>query len=167
MDKHYLLRFNEDYGDEHNVPALSCMKEYEYNKWLKTPSGELNPNYEKELKIFNDYQTNYKNFSEKINKILGNGWGSIQFTKWPKYLLLEYESLVSADYPVKCFSNMSAYLGNSGECFEENYHDFHLMEDFVKNNIVTVLEVDESFYNFFHKASLGSMSLCNVFEITN
>ena len=34
--KHYLLTFNEDYADEHDVPALAVMTEDEYAKWSKT-----------------------------------------------------------------------------------------------------------------------------------
>ena len=34
--KHYLLTSNEDWADEHNVPALSVMNEIEFNKWSET-----------------------------------------------------------------------------------------------------------------------------------
>lgn len=34
--KYYLLTFNEDWADEHNVPALACMNEKEFEKWSKT-----------------------------------------------------------------------------------------------------------------------------------
>jgi hypothetical protein len=32
----YLLTFNEDWADEHNVPALACMSQKEYDEWAKT-----------------------------------------------------------------------------------------------------------------------------------
>jgi len=60
---------------------------------------------------------------------------------------------------------MSAYLGNSGESFEESYSNYYLMKEFVENNIVNVLEVDKSFYDIFHKAKLSNLSLCNVFTM--
>jgi hypothetical protein len=31
--EYYLLRFNEDWADEHNVPALACMNENKFNNW--------------------------------------------------------------------------------------------------------------------------------------
>lgn len=31
--KHYLLTSNEDWADEHNVPALAVMNEVEFDKW--------------------------------------------------------------------------------------------------------------------------------------
>jgi hypothetical protein len=34
--KHYLLTFNQDWADEHNVPALAVMTEDEFKKWSKT-----------------------------------------------------------------------------------------------------------------------------------
>lgn len=46
---YYLLTFNDDYADEHNVPALECMTQDEYEKWLEEPCTKLNPNYEEEL----------------------------------------------------------------------------------------------------------------------
>lgn len=39
MEKYYLLTFNRDYADEHNVPALACMREKEYKKWLDLKIG--------------------------------------------------------------------------------------------------------------------------------
>ena len=33
MSEYYLLTFNEDWADEHNVPALACMTEEQYEKW--------------------------------------------------------------------------------------------------------------------------------------
>lgn len=36
MEKYYLLTFSENWADEHDVPALACMNENEYEKWLKT-----------------------------------------------------------------------------------------------------------------------------------
>jgi hypothetical protein len=34
--KHYLLTFNQDWADEHDVPALAVMTEDEFKKWSKT-----------------------------------------------------------------------------------------------------------------------------------
>lgn len=45
--------------------------------------------------------------------------------------------------------DLNAYLGNGGECFEENYSNYYLMKEFVEDKIVDVLEVDKSFYDVF------------------
>lgn len=167
--KYYLLTFNEDYADEHDVPALSCMTEEDYNKWLETPSGELNPNYELEIEEFNNNKKITDAFNIKAKQILGDNWGSKQFTTWPKDLFEEYKKLPKNnqwDYPKKLKdSNLYASLGNSGDGFNESYMNHYLMKDFVDNNDVEVLEVTEDFYNIFHKAKLDNLSLCNVFKI--
>ena len=36
MKKFYLLTFNEDWADEHDVPALAVMDEEELEEWKKT-----------------------------------------------------------------------------------------------------------------------------------
>jgi len=167
--KYYLLTFNEDYGDEHDVPALSCMTEKEYNNWLETPSGELNINYELELEKFNTNKKIRDTFSIKCKQILGDNWNSIPFTQWSDDLLKEYKELPKnsfRDYPTKLNSSkMYASLGNSGECFYENYMNYYLMKEFVEANLVKILEVTEEFYNIFYKANLNNLSLCNVFKI--
>lgn len=35
-DKYYLLTFEEDWADEHDVPALACFTEEEFNKWKQS-----------------------------------------------------------------------------------------------------------------------------------
>lgn len=45
--KYYLLTFNEDWANEHNVPALECFKEEDFIKWKKLkiyPSAYLGNN---------------------------------------------------------------------------------------------------------------------------
>lgn len=91
--KCYLLVFDEDYADEHDVPALACMTEEEYDKWLETPSGKLNPNYGEELaKYLQDQALPYT--ERKIN---------------------------SWDRPKKVRSRMHAYLGNGGDYNEKGF----------------------------------------------
>ena len=60
--KYYLLTFNEDWADEHNVPALACFTEEQYNKWLERPSGKLNKNYDQEMEDFNLQKEKYDTF---------------------------------------------------------------------------------------------------------
>jgi hypothetical protein len=169
--KYYLLTFNEDYADEHDVPALSCMTEEEYNKWLETPSGELNSNYELEIKKFNIDKKIKENFNIKCKEILGERWGSIPFTEWPENLLKEYNELPKVNEwrsPKKLKSSkIYASLGNSGDEFNESYMNYYLMKEFLEDKTVKVIEVNEDFYNTFHKAKLSSLSLCNIFKIDN
>lgn len=128
-----LLTFCEDWADEHNVPALACMTEEEYNTWLQTASGELNPNFDEELKEW--YEENKKRYVSQYS------------------------------LPKRVTSNLNAWLGNSGDCFEEQYEHLYLMKEFVEAGIVKVFDVSEEFYNMFHKAQLSGLSMCNVFCI--
>jgi hypothetical protein len=64
MNKYYLLKFKEDYGDEFDVPALNCFTEEQYNQWLELPCGVLKPerdknNYILELCYIHAYLGNY------------------------------------------------------------------------------------------------------------
>lgn len=34
--KYYLLTFNEDWADEHNVPALTCFNREQFEEWKKS-----------------------------------------------------------------------------------------------------------------------------------
>jgi len=45
--KYKLLTFNVNWADEHNVPALECMTEEEYNKWRDLPIND--DSYEGEI----------------------------------------------------------------------------------------------------------------------
>ncbi len=174
-EKYYLLTFNDDYGDEHNVPALACMNEEEYKKWLETPSGDINKKYDESLKKFKEQEEDNKSFwkmlEDKGYTLNGSGnTGCIPKTDLETLKLeKEYRERHSyhnrIEYPNKVHSRMNAYLGNGGDCFEQNYSNYYLMKEFVDNKIVSVLEVDKSFYDVFHKAGLNHLSLCNVFTI--
>lgn len=169
--KYYLLTFNEDYADEHNVPALACFKEEEYLKWLDTPSGKLNPKFEEENKLRIEYEKKSKEFWEHLTKkgYLLNGVANTSMIPKTDLETLELEKEYrKLGYPKACKkvnSKLYASLGNSGDCFEESFEHLYLMEEFVKEGIVHVLEVSEEFYNTFHVASLNSLSLCNIFRI--
>lgn len=171
MNKYKLLTFNEDYGDEHNVPALCVMSEEQYKIWLKTPSGTLNPNYESEKKASDDYNLINQKFWKTLESKGYTINGIANTTKIPKNdletLQLEKE-LRALKYPrhiKRVLSNMRAYLGNDGECFEEAYSDLYLMEEFVSKGLVKVTDVDESFVKVFNDNKLSNLSLCNVFKI--
>lgn len=47
VNNYYLLAFNEDWADEHNVPAVACFNKDEYMQWSKMkiiPSAQLGNN---------------------------------------------------------------------------------------------------------------------------
>jgi hypothetical protein len=71
--KYYLLTFDEDYADEHNVPALDCFTEQQYNKWLKTPSGKINPAYKTQLIKHEEYEKAWKDFWALLNGSANTG----------------------------------------------------------------------------------------------
>lgn len=169
--KYKLLTFNEDYGDEHNVPALCVMSEEEFHIWCITPSGELNPEYEAQTQALADYELANKNFWKMLEDkgYVCNGRGNTGAI--PKsdletlQLEKEYRALKRPRFVSRVFSRLCAYLGNGGECFEENYTHLYLMGEFVQAGIVKVTDVDEAFANTFNAAGLSSLSLCNIFEI--
>jgi len=160
---YFLLTFNEDYADEHNVPALACMTEQQYNEWLETPSGKINENYEEELKHFNESVKKYNEYQALLRKNVRE-----KSEKARKELeeLGEVKYINSIhDKPKKIESKLHARLGNSGEGFEESYEHLYLMKEFVDSGIVKVTTVGKAFYMVFHEAKLDRLSLCNVFTI--
>jgi hypothetical protein len=66
--------------------------------------------------------------------------------------------------PNKVKSNLCAYLGNSGECFDEQFSNYYLNKEFVEAGIVKVYEVSEDFADTFKVANLDRLSLCNIFN---
>lgn len=170
MNKYYLLTFNDDYGDEHNVPALECMTEEEYNTWLSTPVGILNENYSIQKEKYDNAIRESKEVQEELKSL--NWWSSSVDLKslskelQDKYQKLSKKSYVSyRDCPKKlkqCF--LWASLGNSGEYFNEGYMNHIIMKDFVDDKTVSVVEVDENFYETFKKVNLNNLSLCNIFR---
>lgn len=137
-----------------------------YNKWLETPSGELNPNYKEQNIIYNEKINKYKDFQ---NELIKRNLKSKPFKDYTEEETFWYnqnkQNYVYENKPNKCKSNIRAYLGNGGECFEEEYTDLYLMKEYVENGYVEVTEVDKSFFDYFHKAKLNNLSLTNIFEI--
>lgn len=167
MNKYYLLTFNDDYADEHNIPALECMTEEQYNTWLDSSNGPICPNYEEKKRKYDAYQASYRLFWDELTARGLANKRTDNFTKeetlW--YNLNKVEYNYSGNSPTKLKrSLLHASLGNGGDGFEESYGDLPLMKDFVENKIVDVTEVDQNFYDTFHKASLSNLSLCNIFQ---
>lgn len=165
---YYLLTFNQDWADEHDVPALACMTEEEYNQWLETPSGDLNENYEEENKVFQEKVLKYNTFvSECKNRGLytkPHNEYTEEDNKW--YIENKVDYIYSRHTPKKVLnSKICAYLGNGGDGFEEKFNHLYLMKEFVDTKIVKVLKVNKDFYDVFHDAGLTDLSLCGIFKL--
>lgn len=164
-----LLKFNEDYADEHNVPALACMTNDDYIKWLMTPSGIPNENYEQELIEYNNKVDLYKQSLQKWRDRGVYYKNFDDFTLEDRQYIKEnpLEYISERDRPKKCKSYLQVYLGNGGDYFKESYEHLYLMSEFVEHGVVKVMNVSEEFFNTFQKARLSDLSLCNIFAINN
>lgn len=171
--KYYLLTFNDDWADEHNVPALQCFNEKDYNKWLSEPAGKLNPRYEEQKKQVEEIEAQWKKFWKdlEINGFVLNG--SANSGVIPKGHPLELEKKRLDNLPRnygrsirRVFSYMSVNLGNNGDGFGEGYSEYLWNREFTEGRYspVTVKEVSEDFYKTFKRAKLADLSLCNIFE---
>jgi hypothetical protein len=170
--KYYLLTFNEDYADEHNVPAQACFNEKDYKKWLKLKTGRENKQYEEQCKKFKADEQLYR---DTIAEYQRRGIYNRNRSQLP---LTEAEEAFMAQYPLKHVdwynapkpisdSFIRAYLGNSGDDFGDEYRNYKTMKDLVDQGYVTVTEVAKEFVDVFNAARLGRLSLCNIFEMSD
>ncbi len=159
-----LLIFNQDWADEHNVPALACFTEIEFEDWKISRLGKENLNYETELLDHQKKVAAWNNFVKEIDKKgFTKGVPNTQEEKrWWKENRVEYVS--EYDKPKKGTSYLTAYLGNNGDGFSEDYDNYLTGQDFLETNIVSVHDVSEDFYETFKKVGLNHLSLCNIFE---
>lgn len=174
-NKYYLLTFNQDYADEHNVPALACFNQETYQQWLNLPLGQINKDYDQQLANYNNYNQAKKDISAQLEAIVPN-WMRVSSPneKLPKDLYDQYKNLhLTFGYKStyiqkpkilkKCY--LYASLGNGGECFDEDYMHYKNHQQLIDAGIVKVVEVAENFYTCFNNHGLSSLSLCNVFEL--
>lgn len=161
MKKFYLLTFNEDWADEHNVPATACFTENEYKSWCEALTGAPNKKYEEELTEHNKSIREYEKYTAILRKYHQDNSpeakAAIDAARVP------YVNSIH-DRPRKFFSGISAYLGNNGEGFGESFENYPTGQALVIGNIVKVFEVNSSFHKIFHKAHLSDLSLSNVFD---
>ena len=160
-----LLLFNQDHGDEHNVPALECFTDFEFREWCEKKMAHVNPNYDQEMEVYNARQEAIVAFQKGLyeRKMLYIPLSS--FT--PEQKLWYDENFVKQAYyekPSKGVSYLTAYLGNSSDGFSEGYNDMLTGQDFIDRGLVTVHEVSNDFVRDFRRVDLGSLSLCNIFE---
>ena len=172
--KYYLLKYNENYADEIDIPALACFTEEEYNTWLELPVGTLNSKYEEEFKKYSDYLEAYDELGKRKKTILGENWQSVKIEDWPTDLINDYNNLSKKfgyygyyiEKPNKiadCY--IRAYLGNWDEGFDESFMYYAYMKELVEDKSVIVSEVSEEFFKIFHENGLSRLSLCNIFDI--
>jgi len=164
MQKYYLLIFNEDYADEHNVPACACLTENQYNKWRESPTGVKNPKYEATKADYDRIIAEYREYMNGIQKLNLNNKYPKDYTPEEIKWLKDNEKSYPHRAPSKMFSGLRAFLGNSGECFEESYTKYEFCKDLVDAKIVKVHEVNKEFFGVFNEVRLYDLSLCNVFN---
>ncbi len=166
--KYYLLTFNEDWADEHDVPALTCFTEEQYQQWLEQelaePVDKTPEEYQQKLDAWNDNYNKYQEYIQLSNELQKERGGWALLTADDNKLIEEKRVSYPRDKPKQYESLIFAWLGNSGDCFGESFSHCLTGQDFITNDIVKVFEVNESFYNIFNKANLNGLSLCNIFE---
>lgn len=167
MKTYKLLTFNDDYADEHDVPAVAVMTEKEFEKWCKTPSGKKNPAYDEKKAIYDANEQLSTDFWKGL-KEAGITNTSLIPKDRPDLIKLEQDYRKNYKYmrpPNKVKSYLSANLGNGGEGFEEGYSEYYLLEEFIAAGIVHVFDVTEEFAKTFLEADLEGLSLCNIFDL--
>lgn len=161
MQKYYLLIFNDDWADEHNVPAQACMTETQYQKWLEQPTGKPNPKYEQQKAIFDENVA----ARERYDKLVASNYrnkGSVSQAEIDAAYVPYVNSI--HDEPKKFFSGIHARLGNNGQDFGDDYERYEFCKDLVADHIVRVHEVPKEFFEVFLDVKLHDLSLCNIFE---
>jgi hypothetical protein len=165
---HKLLTFNEDHGDEFNVPALQCFTIEEFETWKKLPTGTLNPEFEEKHKIWKEGKAAKQASHDRIREL---GLSNTRPDDVPKEHKEEYNKLRLVPYvspwsaPKRVISDMHANLGNYSDGWDDQFTDYYLHEELIEAGLVKVTDVTEEFSTLFHKAKLSSLSLCNVFEM--
>lgn len=164
IKKYKLLIYNSDFGDEFNVPSLNVMTEEEYNKWLETPTGIFNENYEQDIEEYIASAFKYEKFVKELKD--RDLWTKPvkDYTEeealWIENNRVHYPS---HNPPTRIESSyIIAYLGNISDYFEESFLNYEYFKDLVKDSTVKVFDIDEAFYNNFKKFELDRISLCNV-----
>lgn len=67
---YYLLTFNEDWADEHNVPALACMTEEEFESWKEEDTVSERGTDDESYRICALLGNNGDNFGESFDYAL-------------------------------------------------------------------------------------------------
>ncbi len=162
--RYILLTFNQDHGDEHDVPALACMTDTVFEKWKETKISVENPNYLTEKFEHEEKLRKWEEFNNELNrrKALIGTWDS-DLIVWQKENHVSHVSRY--DGPSKGRSKLRAYLGNNSNGFGESYEQYLRCRDLIDAGLIMYYEVTEEFHKMFHKADLSNLSMCNVFDM--
>ena len=163
-----LLVYSADYGDEFDVNAQAIMTDGEYLAYRNRPAGIPNKDYEKELEEYNIKEKLYQEYSDELTK--RELWlkKPADYTDGDKEFLEKYKDIsnrYSYNAPTKLKrSFMNAYLGNYGDCFEEDFMDYLTMGEII-DEFADVYDVSEDFIETFIRCDLGRCTMCNIFEL--
>ena len=162
--KYYLLSFYRQFR-ENDVNALDCKTEEEYQQWLKTPSGVIREDYEQEQ---DKYDLNAYRFESFQNYLRINGYANAGAIPPEDVVGTELASNYRKHYkflqkPIRVDSFVKGY-GEDTYDLNKVFGDRYLMQEFVDNGDVTVLEVNKDFYDTFHKSDLRIIVQCNIFQ---
>lgn len=163
-----LLVYCEDFGDEFDVNAQAIMTDEEYLEYRNKPAGTPNENYEKDFEEYLIKEKLYQEYSDELTKRKLWLKKPADFTDDDKNFLEKYKdssNRYSYSPPTKLKrSFMNAYLGNYGDCFEEDFMDYLTMGEII-DEFADVYDVSEDFVQTFKKCDLGRCTMCNIFEI--
>lgn len=166
-DVYYLLEFDQNWADEHDVPAVDCFSQEEYDRWLAFDFRTDNPKYDEQYLVWKEAHDKYTSYLKGLNDrglmSTPRNKFTIEDDIWARENEAPYVSSYNTPSPGR--SKLNAYLGNSGDGFEKSFTHCKYGRDFITYDIVSVTEVDASFYEIFHKAQLASLSLCNIFDM--
>ncbi len=162
---YYLLTFKTSLADEFDIPAQECFSQTEYDVWLRTRIIKKDPNYYFLLAAWQDQYIRYKQFEDECTKrgILLKPYDNLteEDKLWRDKNFVHYTN--QSMKPVKGTSLIRAEIGNNSE--DCHFGNFEFAEELVDAGIVQVFEVDNTFYETFHKAMLSNMSLSNIFKV--
>lgn len=164
--KYYLLTYNRYFADEHRVPALACMNEDEYNTWLDTQISFEPDDYQSQVEEFQRNKARATEIRETLRDQGVWGFGYQPMTPEQKSLMEEWKSVEpKSRYTPQRMSAITAFLGNSGDGFDDEFGIYKFAKELVDNKIVKVTQVSIDFFNTFYSNGLGSLSLTNIFDV--
>lgn len=94
---YYLLTFNEDWADEHNVPALACMDEQEYKRWRETDVNDEEEGCRIYANLGNggdDFGETFEHF-DKMKDLVKDGYVSVTKVEHAFYAVFHKAHLAS------------------------------------------------------------------------
>lgn len=166
--KYYALTFNEDWADEHNIPALAVMNQDEYFTWLNASltEGKDSKEYLEAKALKEELMDDAKRYmymridktipEEELNEIRSKERSNREAAN--NIHLYNYEKAYPAVHG--CFGNHEVTIGQ--DLLDEGHRE---CSSLVERELVNVTEITEDFYNTFNKLGLSNLSMCNLFDL--